>query len=162
MSLFRVACLLNRWQRASSARCLQNKARGLTTPRSSKPPFPDSADVIGAEIEVSQRWALRKHSSKALCPGRSDLIVTEIEVSQRCALPQLLQSHCQWSRSCRGREPSSFVAWSSLWTCFVGTLHCLLVAICLADRQQERATYCTHTAWWPSGWHFRFELNKSE
>jgi high-affinity Fe2+/Pb2+ permease len=58
MSLFLVACLLDRWQRASSARCLQNKARGLTTPRSSKPLFPDSADAIGAEIEVSQRWAL--------------------------------------------------------------------------------------------------------
>ena len=27
----------------------------------------------------------------------------------------------------------------------IGTLHCLLVAICLADRQQETATYCTHT-----------------
>jgi hypothetical protein len=46
MSLFLVACLLSRWQRASSARCLQTKARGLTTPRSSKPPSPDSADVI--------------------------------------------------------------------------------------------------------------------
>ncbi len=30
---------------------------------------------------------------------------------------------------------------------FVGTLSCLLVDICLADRQQERATYCTHTVW---------------
>jgi hypothetical protein len=44
-------------------------------------------------------------------------------------------------------ESSSFVAWSSLWPCFVGTLHCLLFAICLADRQQERATHCTHTSW---------------
>ena len=40
-----------------------------------------------------------------------------------------------------------FVAWSSLWPCFVGTLHCLLFSICLADRQQEKATYCTHTEW---------------
>jgi hypothetical protein len=40
-------------------------------------------------------------------------------------------------------------------------LHCLLFAICLADRQQERATYCAHTAWQPSGLHFGFELNKS-
>jgi hypothetical protein len=47
MSPFLVACLLKRWQRASSARCLQNKARGLTRPRSSKPLCPDSADVRG-------------------------------------------------------------------------------------------------------------------
>jgi hypothetical protein len=80
MSLFLVACLLNRWQRASSARCLQNKARCLTTPRSSKPPSPNSADVIGAEIEVSQRCALCKHSCKALCPACSDQIPAEIEV----------------------------------------------------------------------------------
>jgi hypothetical protein len=88
MSLFLVACLLNRWQRASSARCLQNKARGLTTPRSSKPPLPDSADAIEAEIEVSLRCALPQHSCKALCPGWSDAIVAEIEVSQCCALRQ--------------------------------------------------------------------------
>ena len=62
MSLFLVACLLDRWQRASSAGCLQKKSRGLTTPRSSKPPFPDSSDVIVSEIEVSQRWALPQHS----------------------------------------------------------------------------------------------------
>ena len=74
MLLFLVACLLNRWQKASSARCLENKARGLTTPRSSKPPFPDSADLIVAEIEVSQRCALRQHSCNPLCPGLSDLI----------------------------------------------------------------------------------------
>jgi hypothetical protein len=36
---------LHRWQRASSARCLQNEARGFTTPRSSKPLLPGSADV---------------------------------------------------------------------------------------------------------------------
>jgi hypothetical protein len=54
MSLFLVACLLN-WQRASRARCLQNKARGLTTPRSPKHAFPDIVDGIAAEIEVSQR-----------------------------------------------------------------------------------------------------------
>jgi hypothetical protein len=29
----------------------------------------------------------------------------------------------------------------------VVTLHCLLFAICLEDRQQERATYCTNTVW---------------
>jgi hypothetical protein len=57
-------------------------------PRSSKPPLPDSADFIGAEIEVSQRWALRKHSCKPLCPGCSNFIVTEIETSQRCTLRQ--------------------------------------------------------------------------
>jgi hypothetical protein len=52
----------------------------LTTPRSSKPPSPNSADVIGAEIEVSQRCALCKHSCKALCPACSDQIPAEIEV----------------------------------------------------------------------------------
>jgi hypothetical protein len=57
------------------------------------------------------------------------------------------QSPRQWHRHCRGRVASIFVAWSSLWPCFVGTLHCLLFAICLADRHQQRATYCTHTAW---------------
>jgi hypothetical protein len=70
------------------ARCLQKKGRRLTTPRSSKPPFPDSADVIVAEIEVSQRCALRQHSCQALCPCWSDVIAVEIEVSQRCALRQ--------------------------------------------------------------------------
>jgi hypothetical protein len=35
------------------------RARGLTTPRSSKPLCLDSADFIGAEIEVSQLQALR-------------------------------------------------------------------------------------------------------
>ena len=83
MSLLIVACLLNRWQRASSARCLQKQTRGLTTPRSSKPPFPNSADVIAAEIEVSQRCALPQHSCKTLCPSLADLIVEKIEVSQR-------------------------------------------------------------------------------
>jgi hypothetical protein len=43
------------------------------------------------------------------------------------------------------------VAWSSLSPSFryIGTLRCLLVAICFTacDRQQETATYCTHTAW---------------
>ena len=60
----------------------------MTTPRSSKPPFPDSADVIGAEIEVRQRWALRQHSCKTLCPVGFNPVVTKIEVSQRWALPQ--------------------------------------------------------------------------
>jgi hypothetical protein len=77
MLLFLVACLLNRWQRASSARCVQNKARGLTTPRSSKPPFPDIPDVICTEIQVSQRCALRQHSCKTLCTGIADLIAAD-------------------------------------------------------------------------------------
>jgi hypothetical protein len=84
-----LSCCLSAKQMAKSkqcARCLQNKARGLTTPRSSKPPFPDIFDAIDAEIEVSQRCALRQHSSKALCPAWSEPIATEIEVSQRCAL----------------------------------------------------------------------------
>ena len=88
MSLYLVARLLNRWQRTSSARCLQNKVRGLTTPRSSEPPFPDSADLIAVEIEVSQRWALRQHSCKTLRPFWSNVIAPEIEVSQHCALHQ--------------------------------------------------------------------------
>jgi hypothetical protein len=58
----------------------------LTTPRSSKPPFADSADAIDSEIEVNQRWTLRKHSCKPLCPSIADLIVTEMEVHQRWAL----------------------------------------------------------------------------
>jgi hypothetical protein len=62
ISLLLVACLLNKGQRASSARCLQNKARGLTTPRSSKPPSPDIVDVTAPEIEVNQRCALPQHS----------------------------------------------------------------------------------------------------
>ena len=39
--------------------CLQKKARGLTTPRSSKPPCPGCVNHIEAEIKVSLRWALR-------------------------------------------------------------------------------------------------------
>jgi hypothetical protein len=68
----------------------------LTTPRSSKRPFSNSADAIAAEIKVSQRWALRQHSCQPLysdiCQAPvsilSDPIVAEIEVRQRCALPQ--------------------------------------------------------------------------
>jgi hypothetical protein len=63
----------------------------LTTPRSSKPPFPDNGDAIAEEFEVSQRWALPKHSCKTLCPVWSDLIVAELKVSQFCALRQ----HCR-------------------------------------------------------------------
>ncbi len=71
-------CMNLRCQRASSVRCSQTKTRGLTTPRSSKSPFADSADVIDSEIEVNQRWTLRKHSCKPLCLGllvdKDDLI----------------------------------------------------------------------------------------
>ena len=42
------------------------------------------------------------------------------------------------------------MVWSSVWSWFVGTFHWLLFAICLADRKQERVTYCTHTVWYPS------------
>jgi hypothetical protein len=79
MSLFLVACLLNKWQRASSARCLQNKAKGLTTSRSSKcmskAPCPDSPVQIAAEIAVSQRCALSQQSCKPLCPLIFDMIL---------------------------------------------------------------------------------------
>jgi hypothetical protein len=54
------------------------------------------------------------------------------------------------------------VVWSSVWSLFVDILHYLLFVILLSDRQQERATYCTHTVWYPSGLHFKFEANKSE
>ncbi len=40
------------------------------------------------------------------------------------------QSSRQCHRSCRGREASSFVAWSSRWSPFIGTLHCLRFDIC--------------------------------
>jgi hypothetical protein len=46
------------------------------------------ADLIAAEIEVSQRCTLPQKSSKALCPGITDLIAAEIEVTERCALTQ--------------------------------------------------------------------------
>ena len=62
-------CLLNRWQRASSARCPEKKTRDLDTSRTSKLPSPDSFDVITAEIVVSQRWALPQHSCKTLRPS---------------------------------------------------------------------------------------------
>jgi hypothetical protein len=93
---------------------LQHKATALTTPRRSKPPCPDSADIIVAEIEVSERWALRNHSCKPLCPGWSDLIVSEIEVSQRSAL-------CK--HSCKTLCPS----WSDLITAEIEvSQHCAL------------------------------------
>jgi hypothetical protein len=60
----------------------------LTTPRSSKPPFPDSFDAVVFEIEMSQRWALRQNFCKTVCPACSDLIESELEVCQRCALFQ--------------------------------------------------------------------------
>ena len=107
MSLFPVVCLLNRWQKASSARYLQKKVRDLTTSWSSKFPSPDSADVICTENEVIQYCALTQYSCKPLCPLWSDLIVTEIEVSQCCALPQY---SCKiWSDYLRDREESVLV-----------------------------------------------------
>ncbi len=62
----------------------------MTTPRSSKPPSPDSVELIVAEMEVSQRWALRQHTCQKLCPCIRDVIAVEDEVSQRWALRQ----HC--------------------------------------------------------------------
>jgi hypothetical protein len=47
------------------------------------------------------------------------------------------QSLQKSDRSCRESVALSFVAWSSLLPCFVGTLHCLLFAI-LGDRQATR------------------------
>jgi hypothetical protein len=74
--------------RDASLELLQKKTVVDTTPRSSKPLFPDSADHIEAEIEVSQRGALRQHSRKALGACCVDHIEAEIEVSERCALRQ--------------------------------------------------------------------------
>jgi hypothetical protein len=91
-----------RWQRASSARCLQNKARGLTTSRSSKPPFCGSVDSICAEIEVSQRCALRQHSFKALCILYLHVTARQFECAiaapacHQCKLPQ---TNCSFSAS---------------------------------------------------------------
>ena len=68
--------------RTSSARWLQNKVRGLTTPRSSKPPSPNSVGVIAVEIKVSPSfdWTdTRLHSWKSLCPRIVDVIVCESE-----------------------------------------------------------------------------------
>jgi len=62
MSLFLDACLLNRGQKASSA---------------------NSADLIEAEIEVSQRCALRQASCKPLCPACSYLMAK----SKQCKVP---------------------------------------------------------------------------
>ncbi len=45
----------------------------------------------------------------------------------------------QWHRSCREREASRLVAWSSLWSSSVGTVHCMLFAICLADSGSLRS-----------------------
>jgi hypothetical protein len=56
------------------------------------------------------------------------------------------QSRWQLHRHCRAREPSRFFAWSSLWPSFVDTSHCLHFAICLVDRQHERATYYAHNS----------------
>ncbi len=63
--------------------------------------------------------------------------IVHIQVRQR-DVQGLEVDHKNWQQNCRGREASSFVAWSSLWTSFIGTLHCFLVAISLAARQQER------------------------
>ena len=54
MSLFLVDCLLNRWKRSFSSRCLpKKKTRDFNTSRrleTSTGPFPDSTDVIVNQI----------------------------------------------------------------------------------------------------------------
>jgi hypothetical protein len=65
-SLFLVACLPSRWQRASRARCLQTKAGGLITPRSSKPLFPGTLNSIanGSICQhMSTYFSMRQHTS---------------------------------------------------------------------------------------------------
>ena len=81
MWLFLVPCLLNRWERASSARCLRNKARGLTTSRTSKSPCPDSADVIEQiqselNLHVLQQIRGRRVENKKLynCSSKHKLL----------------------------------------------------------------------------------------
>jgi hypothetical protein len=117
------ACLL-KWQRASSARCLQNKARGLTTPRSSKPRFPDSFDLIFEEIEMSQRCALRQHCCKPFCPclrgskcisDRGESALRTAPALLQNSLPQHRRSHyllrlrCTSSRQCPSTPASHSV-----------------------------------------------------
>ena len=68
-------------------------------------------------------------------------------VLAQCPTLSHLELSCNGIDAVGKREASSFVAWSSLWSYFVGTLHCLLFPICIADRQQERATYCTQSPW---------------
>jgi hypothetical protein len=70
---------------------LQKKARGWTTPRSSKSLSPESADPIvasPASSVLSMYVSSVQHSRKALCPAWSDIIGEEIEESQSCALRQ--------------------------------------------------------------------------
>jgi hypothetical protein len=69
------------------------KARGLTTPRSSKHLFPDSADPIVAEIELSERWTQRKHSCKILCTLSFHFTARQLEsgdVSPFCYHPAMI------------------------------------------------------------------------
>jgi hypothetical protein len=101
MSLFLVDCLIN-WddkeqQRASSTRCLQKKDRVLTTPRSSKSPFPDSIGLIDDDIEV-YHWqipTLSHHSYKPLCTGWSEVIIIFTETRRvTLVVPVYLDSWC--------------------------------------------------------------------
>jgi hypothetical protein len=52
--------------------------RCLTTPRISKPPFADSADLVEAEIELSQRYALREHFLNGRTPLNRDVSREEV------------------------------------------------------------------------------------
>ena len=112
MSFFLVDCLYNRWQRGTCGRCIQNKVRGLTTTRSSKPPFPDITDVIPVEIEVSERCTMRQYSWKTLFPTWSDLI-RDWGSPALCTAPVVLQGslprlvRCHWHRTTTMRSTMS-------------------------------------------------------
>ena len=103
MWLFLVDCLIN-WddkeqQRTSSTRCLQKKDRVLTTPRSSKSPFPDSVGLIDNDIEV-YHWQIptlprSHHSYKPLCTGWSEVIIIFTETRRATqAVSVYLDSWC--------------------------------------------------------------------
>ncbi len=128
LSLCLVACLPNRWQIASSGRCLQTKARDWTTSRNSKPPFPDIFDAIVFEIEVSQRWALLQRSCETVCSFFSYVIAAEIEMSQRWTL-------CQ--HSCKPRcsvcsDPKTMEIEVS-WLCTLPLHFCKALCACGMD-----------------------------
>ena len=85
------------------------KTEGLTTPRSSKPPFPDSIDAVVFQIEASQRCALR----------------------QQCVLQNSLPQHRREDLAPGGLFPlHAFGLMLHGDTCFI--------CVCLAERQDPR------------------------
>ena len=52
----------------------------------------------------------------------------------QCRALAHLDLSCQFQRHCRERETSRFMTWSSHWSCFIGTLYCLL----FQDRESKK------------------------